>query len=64
MPNFCTNLREAAQTRFFPISCDLCKPVIIHLRNRPAPPSPDSGPPRDILNLADVADVLVANPVP
>jgi hypothetical protein len=46
------------------IFCDFCKPIIIHLVCMVSPcSSPDSGPSYDILNLADVADIFVANPI-
>jgi len=45
---------------WFPIFCDFCKPVVILFTCLPF----DSGPSCDILNLADVADVFVANSIP
>jgi len=44
------------------ILCDFCKPVIVHpVYTDSSCSSPDSGPSYDILDLADIADVLVAN---
>jgi len=62
---FRTNLLEAIQmTRsvWFPIFCDF---FIIHFVYMVSPySSPDSDPSCDISDLADVADVFVANSVP
>jgi len=49
----------------FPFFSHFCQPVIIHPVYTISPCSPpDSGPSYDISDLADVADVSVANSIP
>jgi len=61
MSNFRINVLEARDIWFF-ISCDFCQPVISHPVYMVSSCSPPDSDPslRDILNLADVANVFVA----
>jgi len=67
MSNFRANVSRAVQKAWsvcFSIFCDFCKAVIIHTVCMISPcSSPDSDPFYDILNPADVAEVLLANSI-
>jgi len=67
MPTFRINVLEDVQVAWKRLVLHLLRflPVIIHpVYMVSSCSSSDSGPSRDILNLADVADVLVANSIP
>jgi hypothetical protein len=69
MSNFPNNnileIVQMAWKRLLSIFCEFCIPIVIHLVYILSPcSSPDFGSSYDTLNLADVANVFVANSIP